>query len=101
MGLRLQKRIRIFKGLTLNLSKTGNSWSIGGRGASINIRGKKITGNVGIPGTGISYRQRLDGQSAPVVHDALDASDKPKGSNGRVIVWLLLLVILGVFIAHK
>ena len=101
MGFRLQKRIRIFKGLTLNLSKTGTSWTIGGRGASINIRGKKITGNAGIPGTGISYRQRLDGQSAPVAHDVHEAHDKPKSGAGQVIFWLLLLVILGVFLAHK
>jgi hypothetical protein len=38
MGFRFQKRIRLFKGLTLNLSKTGTSWTIGGRGASINLR---------------------------------------------------------------
>ena len=29
MGFRLQKRIRIFKGLTLNLSKSGTSWTLG------------------------------------------------------------------------
>jgi hypothetical protein len=27
-----QKRIRIFKGLTLNLSKSGTAWPLGGRG---------------------------------------------------------------------
>lgn len=98
MGLRLQKRIRIFKGLTLNLSKTGTSWTIGGRGASINIRGKKITGNAGIPGTGISYRQRLDSQSAPI---SPDATDKPKNGTGQALFWLLILVVLFVFLAHK
>jgi hypothetical protein len=29
MGFRFQKRIRIFKGLTLNLSKSGTSWTVG------------------------------------------------------------------------
>lgn len=60
MGLRFQKRIRIFKGLTLNLSKSGTSWTVGGPGASVNLKDGKATGNVGIPGTGISYRERLD-----------------------------------------
>jgi hypothetical protein len=101
MGFRLQKRIKIFKGLTLNLSKTGTSWSIGGRGASINIRGKKTTGNIGIPGTGISYRRRLDGQSAPEAQYIPDTPDRRKGRSGRVIIWLLLLVVLGVFLAHQ
>src|SRR6218665_3463308 len=60
MGLRFQKRIRIFKGLTLNLSKSGTSWTVGGPGASVNLKDGKATGNVGIPGNGISYRERLD-----------------------------------------
>ena len=29
MGFRFQKRIRIFKGLTFNLSKSGSSWTVG------------------------------------------------------------------------
>jgi len=67
MGLRFQKRIRLFKGLSLNLSKTGVSWTLGGPGASINVRGKKVTGTIGAPGTGLSYRETLiDGdQAAP------------------------------------
>jgi hypothetical protein len=32
MGFRFQKRIRIFKGLTLNLSKSGTAWTLGSRG---------------------------------------------------------------------
>jgi len=53
MGFRLQKRIRIFKGLTLNLSKSGTSWTVGGPGASVSFRGYKITGTVGAPGTAL------------------------------------------------
>ncbi len=49
MGFRFQKRIRIFKGLTLNLSKSGTSWTLGGRGASVNFKEGKATGNVGTP----------------------------------------------------
>ncbi len=56
MGFRFQKRIRIFKGLTLNLSKSGTSWTVGGPGASVNLKDGKATGIVGIPGTGLSYR---------------------------------------------
>ena len=59
MGFRFQKRIRIFKGLTLNLSKSGTSWTLGGRRTSVNVRGNKVTGTVGVPGTGLSYRETL------------------------------------------
>ena len=31
MGFRFQKRIRIFKGVTLNLSKSGSFWTLGHR----------------------------------------------------------------------
>ncbi len=48
MGFRFQKRIRIFKGLTLNLSKSGTSWTVGRRGASVNLTDGKATGNVGL-----------------------------------------------------
>jgi hypothetical protein len=48
MGFRFQKRIRIFTGLTLNLSKSGTSWTLGGRGASVNLKDGKATGSVWI-----------------------------------------------------
>lgn len=59
MGIRFRKRIRIVKGLTLNLGRSGASWTIGRPGASVNVRGDKVTGTVGISGTGVSYRRSL------------------------------------------
>ena len=88
MGFRFQKRIRIFKGLTLNLSKSGTSWTVGGRGASVNVRGDKVTGNAGIPGTGISYRERLDAQSTE------SSVSKPGVGAGTVVFVIILLVVL-------
>lgn len=89
MGFRFQKRIRIFKGLTLNLSKSGTSWALGGRGASVNLKDGKATGNVGIPGTGLSYRERLDS-------DGSDGSGK-SGVAGWVVWLVIAVVLLGVF----
>jgi hypothetical protein len=88
MGFRFQKRIRVFKGLTLNLSKSGTSWTVGGRGASINLKDGKASGNVGIPGTGLSYRERLD-----------DTGNPGSGKGGGIgwVVWLVIsIVLLGV-----
>lgn len=48
-------------GLKLNLSKSGASLSAGVRGAHLNFGSRGVYGSVGIPGTGLSYRQRLDG----------------------------------------
>lgn len=96
MGLRFQKRIRLFKGLTINLSKTGTSWTIGGPGASINLKDGKATGNVGIPGTGLSYRRKLTGSSNTPKPKVLAET---KGSSGLgLIIVAIVLIALGYFI---
>lgn len=93
MGFRFQKRIRIFKGLTLNLSKSGTSWTVGRSGASVNLKEGKATGNVGIPGTGLSYRGKLT--------DATTATtpDGDRGSSGLgIAIVVVVLVAIGYFI---
>jgi hypothetical protein len=83
MGFRFQKRVRISKGLTLNLS--GTSWTQGGRGASVNMKDGKATGSVCILGTGLSYRERLDNNGSG-------------GWGWGWLVWLVVaIVVLGVF----
>lgn len=56
MGLRFRKTISLFPGVRLNLSKSGVGVSAGvpGLRGSINSSGR-VTGTVGIPGTGVSY----------------------------------------------
>lgn len=93
MGFRFQKRVRILKGLTLNLSKTGTSWTFGRPGASINIRGKKVTGSVGIPGSGLSYRETLsegEPQNQPL----------KSGGLGRMLFWIALLLVIGYLVGR-
>lgn len=63
MGLRLRKSIKIAPGIKLNLSKSGISTTIGKRGSSVNVSKKGVYGSAGIPGTGISYRGKIDGGS--------------------------------------
>ena len=94
MGFRFQKRIRIFKGLTLNLSKSGTSWTAGGRGMSLNVRGDKVTGTAGIPGTSISYRERFDAQSTE------PTTSKPGIGAGTVLFVLFVLVVLVFAFGH-
>ena len=60
MPLRFHRVISIIPGfLRLNLSKGGISGSVGPRGADINIGKQGVTTNAGLPGTGLSYRQKL------------------------------------------
>ena len=48
MGFRFHKRLRIFPGLWINLSKRGGSLSVGGRGATINVSLGRPPGNSGV-----------------------------------------------------
>ena len=57
-SLRFRRRLRIFKGLWLNVSKSGTSISLGRRGASVNLSSKGHMETVGLPGSGLSYRSR-------------------------------------------
>jgi hypothetical protein len=55
MGFRFRKGVKLAPGVRLNLSKSGTSFSFGGRGATVNVRGRRVRTTLGIPGTGLSY----------------------------------------------
>src|SRR5438128_11579176 len=59
MPLRFFRRLRIAKGLTLNLSKRGASLSAGRRGAHLTFGRRGTRATTGVPGTGVSYTSRL------------------------------------------
>lgn len=60
MGLQFRKRIKICKGVNLNITKSGVGISVGTRGArySMHSSGRR-TATVGIPGTGLYYTKNL------------------------------------------
>lgn len=64
MGYRYSRRIKICKGVHLNVSKSGIGISLGVRGASISTGPRGTYINTGIPGTGISYRQKIGSTSS-------------------------------------
>lgn len=62
MAFRFRRSIQIAPGVRLNVGKRGTSLSMGRRGASVTFGGKPGTyANLGILGTGVSYRTRIDG----------------------------------------
>ena len=96
MGFRFRKSFRIAPGVRINLSKTGVSTSIGGKGATVNVSKRGVRGTVGIPGSGLSYSERLDGGSTG---QGPGSSGTPKtGRGGKAIMWIIALIILGVII---
>lgn len=55
MGLRFFKRIKLASGLTLNLSKSGPSFSFGPRGLKYTVGPRGTRQTFGLPGTGLYY----------------------------------------------
>lgn len=76
MGLRFNKRVRIAKGVHLNLSKSGISSSFGGKGFSTSVGKRGVHLNMGIPGTGLSYNTKIVGGSKK-------KSSRKSASSGR------------------
>lgn len=60
MAWKFRKRIKIAPGLTINVSRSGISTTIGPKGANINIGKNGTYLNTGIPGTGIYDRKRIN-----------------------------------------
>ena len=77
--LRFRRTIRLAPWLRMNVSKTGLSTSIGKRGATINIRGDRVRGTVGVPGTGLSYSEQ---------------STQRTGSGTRALALLVLVALV-------
>jgi hypothetical protein len=87
MGFRFSRRIKIIPGVTLNVSKSGVSTSVGVKGAHVTLGGPRGTrAMVGIPGTGISYTETHKAQASPPV------PVPPRRASG---VFVLLLILLG------
>lgn len=59
VGFRFRRSLSIFPGLRINLSGSGVSTSIGGRGATLNFSKRGVRGTVGLPGSGLSYSENL------------------------------------------
>ena len=64
---RFRKTIPLGKFFRLNVSKTGASLSAGRPGATINVRKDRVDGTVGIPGSGLSYKERLSNRGCASV----------------------------------
>ena len=59
MGWRFRKRIKIFPGIHMNISKSGISTNVGVKGASVTFGPKGTYVNTGIPGTGLYRRDKV------------------------------------------
>lgn len=63
MGLRFRKSLKILPGVRVNVGLGGLGLNVGGRGASISLSKKGMYSNTSIPGTGISFREKISTNS--------------------------------------
>jgi len=88
MALRFRKSFKVAPGVRINLSKSGVSTSVGGKGITANLskRGTRVT--TGIPGSGLSasklYRSGKKG--------AAQAAPTPMWVH--VVTWLMIAGVL-------
>ncbi|ADH99736.1 DUF4236 domain-containing protein [Salisediminibacterium selenitireducens] len=86
MSFRFQKRIRVAPGIRVNLSKRGISTSVGRRGGTVSVGRRGVHGNVGLPGTGLSYRTKLNKKGSSKASSSTKASNQSaSGANQEQI----------------
>lgn len=83
MGFRFRKRFKIIPGIWLNLSKSGVSTSIGGKGLTVNLKDGKTKTTASVPGTGLSYSETT-----------LGAPDDPATEQHTTPAWVWLLIVV-------
>jgi hypothetical protein len=81
MSFRFRRQLRLIPGVHLNLSRSGVSTTIGVPGLRVTM-GKRPAVNVGIPGSGLSYRESLS--------DAASHAPAPTPGRHVHIPWLWL-----------
>jgi hypothetical protein len=98
MGFRFRKRIKLFPGLHLNISKQGYSVSVGENGLTTNISRKGLRETVSAPGTGLSFQtkrvgvRRRPGESR--------RAPRRSASPARFLVFIATAVIVLWILAH-
>ena len=95
-NFRFYRRVSIFPGLSVNLSKSGPSLTVGMRGAHVTVGSKGIRKTVGIPGTGIYYTSHSGYHSgAHSAHVEQPISDSQQTTAHGIAQMIMLMGIIG------
>src|SRR5690348_861919 len=93
MGFRYRSSIRLTRGLRINLSKSGASLSVGGRGATVNLGQRSIRTTVGLPGSGLSYSETKPWHRRVARRAGeLAANPTPVRRGYPIVGWFILIV---------
>jgi hypothetical protein len=95
MGFRFYRRVRVFPGLSVNLSRSGPSLSVGVRGAHVTFGRRGIRRTVGIPGTGIYWT------SSSGHHTGVHSGAGQGGGWLAPLILLTIIVAILIALAHS
>jgi Protein of unknown function (DUF4236) len=96
-NFRFYRRLRILPGLSVNLSKSGPSLTVGMRGAHLTMGPRGVRRTVDIPGTGIYYTSQSGYHSgAHSAHVETPLSPEQQQRAHSVGGLLALVVIVGI-----
>jgi len=97
-NFRFYRRVSIFPGLSVNVSKSGPSLTFGMRGAHVTVGRAGIRKTVGIPGTGIYYTSHSGYHSgAHSAHVEEPISDSQQTTANGIAQLIVVLCIVGAF----
>jgi hypothetical protein len=95
-NFRFYRRVSIFPGLSVNVSKSGPSLTVGMRGAHMTFGSRGIRKTVGIPGTGIYYTSQTGYHSgAHSAHVDQPISESQQTTAHGMAQVIALMVIIG------
>jgi hypothetical protein len=95
-NFRFYRRVSIFPGLSVNVSKSGPSLTVGMRGAHVTVGRNGIRRTVGIPGTGIYYTSHTGYHSgAHSAHVEQPISESQQTTAHAIGQVLMLVCIMG------
>ncbi len=75
MAFRFRRSVRLIPGVRVNLGKRGISLSGGMRGANVTLGRGGLYANAGVPGTGMSVREKISGRGAPRATSQSDGNE--------------------------
>ncbi len=98
-SFRFYRRVNIFPGLSVNLSKSGPSLSVGVRGAHVTVGRSGVRKTVGIPGTGIYYTSYQGYHTGfHSAHQESPLSPEAQAAQDRKAEWILGAIVLAIIL---
>src|SRR5690349_19236589 len=103
MGFRFYRRVHLFPGVSMNVSRSGPSLTVGRRGVHLTVGPRGVTRTVGLPGTGLYYTSRAGyhtgyhsakSDMAPTPDEQVAADHRV----GRTILVVAVIVVLSVLL---